>query len=169
MELRSITLDDTQAAHDVAMAGFRSYDAFAPPGWVPPAEMGVEGIRARLAREEAYGVVAVDDDEVVGFAAYEPAREKLDERFTWPVIPGLAHVWAVFVAESRWGQGVSTRLLAGLTDHIRAAGFAEARLYVAARQTRARAFYTREGWREVTEPFLVEELGLELLEMHRSF
>ena len=83
-------------------------------------------------------------------------------------MPGLAHVWAVFVAESYWGQGIARRLLAALTDHIRDAGFAGARLYVAAGQARARAFYAREGWREVTRPFLVEKLGLELLEMRRS-
>jgi GNAT superfamily N-acetyltransferase len=78
-------------------------------------------------------------------------------------------VWAVFVAESHWGHGVATRLLAALTDHIRTAGLVQARLYVAAGQTRARAFYTREGWRDATQPFMVEKLGLELVEMRRSF
>jgi GNAT superfamily N-acetyltransferase len=114
-------------------------------------------------------VVAVDVDAIVGFAAYEPAREETDEGFAGPLIPGLAHVWAVFVAESHWGQGVATRLLAALTDHIRTAGFVQARLYVAAGQTRARAFYTREGWQDATQPFMVEKLGLELVEMRRSF
>ena len=167
--MRPITPDDAQGAHDVTMAGFGTYDAFAPPGWQPPADMGAEGATERLAREGAYGVVAVDNDELVGFAAYEPARQEGDEGLSGPLIPGLAHVWAVFVAESHWGQGVASRLLAVLTDHIRTAGFAEARLYVAAGQARARAFYAREGWREVSEPFLVEKLGLELLEMRRSF
>jgi len=168
MHVRPITPEDAQAAHEVTMAGFRTYYAFAPMGWQPPADMGAEGAARRLAREGAYGVVAVDAGAVVGFAAYEPAREEGDEGFTGPLIPGLAHVWAVFVAESHWGQGVATRLLAALTDHIRAAGFVDARLYVASGQTRARAFYAREGWRDATEPFLVEKLGLELLEMRRS-
>jgi len=169
MELRPITPEDAQAAHEVTMAGFRTYHAFAPTGWEPPADMGAEGATKRLGREGAYGVVAVDVDAVVGFVAYEPAREETDEGFAGPLIPGLAHVWAVFVAESHWGRGVATRLLAALTDHIRTAGFAEARLYVASRQTRARAFYAREGWRDATKPFLVEKLGLELIEMRRSF
>ena len=120
--MRPITPDDAQGAHDVTMAGFGTYDAFAPPGWQPPADMGAEGATERLAREGAYGVVAVDNDEVVGFAAYEPARQEGDEGFSGPLIPGLAHVWAVFLAESHWGQGVASRLLAVLTDHIRTAG-----------------------------------------------
>jgi hypothetical protein len=55
-----------------------------------------------------------------------------------------------------------------LIDHIRAARFRDARLYVAASQGRARAFYAREGWREVTTPFHVGKLGLDLVEMRRS-
>ena len=169
MELRPITPEDAGAAHEVTMAGFRTYHAFAPEGWQPPSDMGAEGATKRLARDGSYGVVAVDVDAIVGFAAYEPAREETDEGFAGPLIPGLAHVWAVFVAESHWGRGVATRLLADLTDHIRTAGFGQARLYVAAGQTRARAFYAREGWRDTTKPFMVEKLGLELLEMRRLF
>ena len=168
MEIRRITPEDAQAAHEVTMSGFRTYHAFAPAGWQPPADMGAEGATKRLARDGAHGVVAVDAGEVVGFAAYEPAREETDEGFGGPLIAGLAHVRALFVAESHWGQGVATRLLAVLTDHIRRAGFVEARLFVAAGQARARAFYVREGWRDATEPFLVEKLGLELIEMRRS-
>jgi hypothetical protein len=96
MELRRITPEDAQAAHEVTMAGFRTYHAFAPRGWQPPPDMGAEGATKRLAREGSYGVVAVDVDAIVGFAAYEPAREETDEGFAGPLIPGLAHVWAVF-------------------------------------------------------------------------
>ena len=151
------------------MAGFTTYSAFAPPGWAPPDDMGAAGVTQRLAGDGAYGVVALDGDMLVGFAAYEPARETTpDKGFSGPLIPGLAHIWAVFVAESHWGTGAATGLLTDLTDHIRAAGFREARLYVAAGQGRARAFYAREGWREVTAPFHVGKLGLDLVEMRRS-
>jgi GNAT superfamily N-acetyltransferase len=131
--------------------------------------MGADGTTQRLAREGAYGVVALDEGRLVGFAAYEPAREETpDEGFSGPRIPGLAHVWAVFAAESHWGRGVAAGLQGDLIDHIRTAGFREARLYVAAGQARARAFYAREGWRETTAPFRVEKLGLDLVEMRRS-
>ena len=168
MRVRPIAPQDLRAAHEVAMEGFRTYRTFAPPGWEPPADLGADGVAERLSREGAYGVVALDGDTVVGFAAYEPAREQTDEGFAGPLIPGLAHVWAVFVAESHWGRGVATQLMRALVDHIRAAGFREARLFVAAGQTRARRFYAREGWHEVTAPFLVAKLGLDLVEMRRS-
>jgi GNAT superfamily N-acetyltransferase len=96
--------------------------------------MGAEGATKRLAREGSYGVVAVDVDAIVGFAAYEPAREETDAGFAGPLIPGLAHVWAVFVAESHWGHSVATRLLAALTDHIR-------------REARARDSSLQARWR----------------------
>lgn len=169
LRLRPVAPEDAQATHEVTMAGFATYHTFAPPGWEPPADMGADGALQRLARDGAYGVVALDAGVLVGFAAYEPAREETpDEGFSGPLIAGLAHVWAVFVAESHWGRGVATGLLSDLTDHIRTAGFREARLYVAAGQARARAFYAREGWRETTAPFPVEKLGLDLIEMHRS-
>jgi GNAT superfamily N-acetyltransferase len=169
LTLRPIAPEDAQPAHEVTMAGFATYRAFAPHGWEPPADMAADGATERLSREGAYGVAALDDGVVVGFAAYEPAREETpDQGFSGPLIPGLAHLWAVFVAESHWGHGVATELLADLIDHIRAAGFGEARLYVAAGQARARAFYAREGWHETTAPYTVEKLGLAVLEMRRS-
>ena len=169
LTFRPIAPEDAQAAHEVTMAGFAAYRTFAPPGWEPPADMAAEGVTQRLGGERAYGVVALDEGVLVGFAAYEPAREETpDKGFSGPLIPGLAHVWAVFVAESHWGRGVATGLLADLIDHIRTAGFREARLYVAAGQARARAFYAREGWRETTAPYAVKKLGLAVLEMRRS-
>ena len=168
MKVRPVAPEDLQAAHEVTTEGLETYRTFAPPGWAPPTDLGAEGVAVRLAREGAYGVVAVDEDAVVGFAAYEPAREAGDDGFTGPLIAGLAHVWAVFVAESHWGRGVATRLLGALIDDMRQARFPEARLYVAAGQARARRFYAREGWREVTAPFFVGQLGLDLVEMRRS-
>jgi hypothetical protein len=95
MELRRITPADAQAAHEVTMAGFRTYHAFAPRGWQPPADMGAEAPPSDSSARKLM-VVAVDVDAIVGFAAYEPAREETDEGFAGPLIPGLAHVWAVF-------------------------------------------------------------------------
>ena len=40
MELRRITPEDAGAAHEVTMAGFRTYHAFAPEGWQPPRWVG---------------------------------------------------------------------------------------------------------------------------------
>jgi len=158
--LRRATVDDAPAIARVTSAGFDTYRSFAPEGWEPPDDM-IGGLGERLARPTAWGVVAEEDAAIVGFAAFIPASDIPDG----PPLPGLAHVWAVFVAPQAWGTGVARELMAALLDEIGAQGFGEARLFVAAEQRRARAFYAREGWREVTEPEYVDRLGLDVVEM----
>jgi hypothetical protein len=41
------------------------------------------------------------------------------------------------------------------------------RLFTPAEQQRARRFYEREGWSAVTEAYLEEPLGLEIVEYRR--
>lgn len=124
----------------------------------------MHGIDERLAN--GWGVVAEDDGVIVGLGAFEPAREEVREG---ALMPGLAHVWAIFVRETHWGVGIATALLATVTAEIARQGYAEARLYTPALQARARRFYAREGWRELGEPFAVEALGLDMVELRRPF
>ena len=77
----------------------------------------------------------------------------------------MGHVTAVFVSEPWWGTGVATEILAWLVDDMRAMGYGEGRLYTPVGQTRARAFYAREGWREVAGPLPAPELGLDIMEL----
>jgi hypothetical protein len=50
---------------------------------------------------------------------------------------------------------------------MRERGYREARLFTPAGQARARAFYGREGWREVGGPFHAPEFDLDILELRR--
>jgi GNAT superfamily N-acetyltransferase len=159
--LRPATLDDVPAAYAVVREGFASYRSFGVPGWEPPHEPMHE-MDARLAA--GWGVVAEDADAVVGFGAFEQARAGPREG---PEVPGLAHVWAIFVRETHWGAGVATALLEAVTAEIAGRGYAEARLFTPALQARARRFYAREGWTERGEPFAVEALGLDMVELRR--
>ena len=159
--LRRATAEDAPAIGLVTAAGFEGYRDFAPDGWDPPEDM-IGGLAERLARPGAWGVVSDADGEIDGFAAFLPAQDPLPDG---PLVPGLAHVWAVFVAPSAWGTGLVTELMDALTAEMAAQGYGEARLYVAADPRRARAFYAREDWREVSEPFHVERLGLDVVEM----
>jgi GNAT superfamily N-acetyltransferase len=109
--------------------------------------------------------VAEDDGAIVGFGAGEQALEGIVDG---PRIPGLAHVWAVFVSERLWGRGVASALLAAVVDEARGRGFTEARLNTPVLQARARRFYGREGWSEVGEPIHVEALGLDMIELRRA-
>lgn len=149
------------AADAVVREGFASYRSFGIPGWEPPAEPMPE-LDVRLAN--GWGVVAEDGGEIVGFGAFSQARASAMEG---PPLPGLAHVWAIFVRETHWGAGIANALLAAVTAEIARQGYAEARLITPALQARARRFYAREGWREVGEPFAAEALGLDVVELRR--
>jgi hypothetical protein len=59
-------------------------------------------------------------------------------------------------------------VLGALVAEIRRQGYSEARFFTPALQTRARAFYAREGWREVSGPMWVEALGLDVVELRRE-
>ena len=159
--LRPATLDDAAGAHAVAQAGFAIYERFGVEGYRPPQETVAE-LRFRL--ERGWGAIAEHQGRAVGFAAAEPGREEVR---TGGFVPGLAHVWAVFVLEEHWGDGTAPALLALVLDEARARGFVEGRLFTPVLQERARRFYAREGWTERGEPELVEHLGLELIELRR--
>lgn len=163
MELRSATTDDAEAGWGLMREGFEHYRSFGIEGYAPP-EQPVEDFAARLGARGAWGTVAVDGGAVVGIGAFEPAREQPREG---PLVEGLAHVWAIFVAGTHWGTGAGTALLGAVTGEIHRQGYAEARLFTPARHARARRFYAREGWTERGEPFAVAELGLDMVELRR--
>lgn len=160
--LRPAEVADTAAMAAVTVAGFETYRSFAPPDWEPPVTDEEERLQ-RFTEDGAWAVVAEADGRVVGVGMYVVGREGRDG----PVVPGLAHVAAVFVDEAWWGRGVARALLAALIDHMRGAGYREARLYTPEGQARARAFYAREGWLEVAGPLPGSEFGLDLMELRR--
>lgn len=61
----------------------------------------------------------------------------------------------VYVDRSARGTGVAAALLSQGEDEVRRAGHARAWLAVVAGNSRARAFYERQGWRD-TGPFIYE-------------
>lgn len=163
-ELRRASPQDAAAIAGLTAASFETYRSFAPAGWQPPDE-GVERVARRLADPEGFAVVVEDLGELVAFGAYEQARRPHPDG---PRVDGLAHVWGLFVAERRWGTGLGSVLLAAVIDAAAGEGpFREARLFTPEGQRRARAFYAREGWREVSGPF-ASPLGLDLVELRRA-
>lgn len=159
--LRPATPVDVPAAEALMREGFASYRTFGIPGWEPPDEP-THGLAERL--EAGWGTVATDAGQIVGFGAFGQA---LEGARSGSEIPGLAHVWAIFVRETHWGAGVATAVLAAVTGEARRQGYAEARLFTPALQARARRFYAREGWSERGTPMWVEVLGLDMVELRR--
>src|SRR5215207_7741944 len=100
LEIRPATLADVPVLAETVGQGFEGYRAFLPAGWEPPAEEFEHArITARLALEDTWCRIAFAGDEPAGHVAFLAAREQTGGR---PVIPGLAHLWMLFVREPWW-------------------------------------------------------------------
>jgi GNAT superfamily N-acetyltransferase len=151
---RRATLADLDVLVADVQAGFDSYLDFAPLGWVPP-ELDADGGRMAeiLADRDTWALLALGGSDPVGHIAFTPARER-EPGQPWassPSIPGLAHLWQLFVLPAWWGRGVAPLLHEAAIAEIRARGYEAARLYTPALHARARRFYERRGWRAAGE------------------
>lgn len=83
--------------------------------------------------------VAVDDDQVIGFAHAGPSREE-------DVSPASMELYAVYLDPSRFRQGIGSRLWRAMCSAMQEEGVRHATLWVLADNERARAFYHATGW-----------------------
>jgi GNAT superfamily N-acetyltransferase len=162
---RRATLDDVPVLTETQNQGFAGYAAFSPRGWTPPAAVTEAiGVRDRLLQPDTWCVIAHAADRVAGHGGFLAAREPGEPRAP---IPGLAHLWALFVREPWRGTGLATRLHALAIAEAGARGYDAMRLYTPARHARARRFYEREGWTTVGTPRHDPLLALDLVEYRR--
>ena len=84
-------------------------------------------------------LVAEDGGVVVGFASTLKSRDA-------DAAPGTGELAALYVSPARWDHGVGRGLIGLAVEHLGAAGFATATLWVLATNTRARRFYEAGGW-----------------------
>lgn len=82
-------------------------------------------------------LVATVADQVIGFAAFGPARSGE---------PTTGELYALNVDPAAWAAGHGRRLLHQATEWLAAARFADAVLFVAAENGRARRLYESEQW-----------------------
>jgi ribosomal protein S18 acetylase RimI-like enzyme len=165
-ELRRATVEDADVIAETAQLGFASFRAWAGPAYdPPPPALALQQVREGLERPSTWAMIAFSGSEPAGHVAVTQAREREEPR---PDIPGLAHLWQLFVRPPWWGSGLATRLNALAVEHVAAHGFAAIRLFTPSENLRARAFYEREGWR--TDGVAVPEplLGLELVQYRRD-
>jgi GNAT superfamily N-acetyltransferase len=188
-ELRPVTVDDIEALLEHVRTGLASYVEFAPPGWEPPPRDDRD--RDRMVRflsdVDTWALLAVTPERSVGHASERPAghvsersvghvsfirgRElpDPDSGGVWldqPPIPGLAHLWQLFVMPESWGSGVADRLHHAAVVEMADRGYSSARLYTPSAHARARRFYERNGWHAVggrAHP----GMGLDLAEYRR--
>jgi GNAT superfamily N-acetyltransferase len=112
--------------------------------------------RELLAEPGTWALIAFADAEPAGHVAFYPARERGTDGMpgNWrvrPLVPGVAHLWQLFVLPAWWGAGVAPLLHDAAIAEMRASGFVRARLYTPSGQTRARRFYERRGWELAAE------------------
>jgi ribosomal protein S18 acetylase RimI-like enzyme len=160
-----VSVEDAQALAETVTAGFESFFAWAPAGWTPP-ETGFELFRFReaLSRPSIWGIVGVDDGEVAGHVTLLQAREREEPRAD---IPGVAHLWQLFVRPRWWGTGLATTLNTRAVEEAVRRGYEAMRLYTPAQNARARAFYEREGWTSDGAATYEPHLGLEIVQYRR--
>jgi ribosomal protein S18 acetylase RimI-like enzyme len=99
--------------------------------------------RRRLDEFPPPGAVLVWTDEtaaLAGFVAVMPSRDP-------DAGPEIGEVGAIYLLPSFQGRGVGRELMAAAVEHLTAAGFRQATLWVLASNVLARRFYEAAGWR----------------------
>jgi GNAT superfamily N-acetyltransferase len=165
-ELRRATVEDAETLCETVLIGFSSFRAWAGPAFDPPPPvLELPRIREGLRRPSTWALLALSGEEPAGHVALTQAREREEPR---PDIPGLAHLWMLFVRPPWWGSGLAARLNALAVAEAAGRGYRAIRLHTPAAHVRARAFYEREGWR--TDGIAIPEplLGLDLVEYRRD-
>lgn len=165
MDLRPVTVEDAGAIAETTREGFESFREWAPPSYDPPhVAMEAQRVREGLRRPDVWGRIATDDGRVAGHVLIAQAREREEPR---PEIPGLCHLWQLFIRRPWWGSGLATELNGLAVDEARRRGYERMRLHTPVGNLRARAFYEREGWAtdgvQRPEPLL----GIALVEYRR--
>jgi len=166
---RRATIDDVDVLIADVQAGFDSFVEFAPLGWVSP---DVASDRDRFAEvlghPGTWAMLALAGTDPVGHIAVTPARHRTVGR-PWadsPFIPGLGHVWQLFVLPAWWGRGIASLLHVSAIEELRTRGYQTARLHTPSLNARARRFYERHGWTATGERWN-EDLVLMLTEYRR--
>ena len=160
--MRAATVEDAETIAETVRIGFDSFRAWAGPHFdPPPAALELQRVREGLARASTWAVLALCDGKPAGHVSLTQARERVEPRAD---IPGLAHLWQLFVRPPWWGSGLATQLNALVVAEAAARGYAAIRLHTPAGHRRARAFYEREGWH--TDGVLLPEplLGIDLVQ-----
>jgi GNAT superfamily N-acetyltransferase len=141
---RSFRLDDAEALAELVRACDETYRSWLPAGWTPP-EVSADWA-ARFSEPDRWSLLIEDEGSVVAFVSFRQAYEGVPPAESGPVIEGIAHVGAVFVAPSHWRRGIARRMLDQAEDAMRARGFTGAILWTP-EGAPAERLYSALGWK----------------------
>ncbi|MDY0910645.1 GNAT family N-acetyltransferase [Microbacterium sp. CFBP9034] len=145
--VRRATREDVRAISHLRVDTWRAaYAGLMSADLLDRLDADAEAVR-RLARWDEMHVdprgselVAEVDGVVAGWAAVGASID--DDR------PRDGQVFAIYARPEFWSRGVGHALMLVAEEHLRAAGFRKAHLWVLDGNERAAAFYERHGWRE---------------------
>ncbi|MFF1293948.1 MULTISPECIES: GNAT family N-acetyltransferase [unclassified Streptomyces] len=151
-----MTLADCDRVAEIRVRGWQSaYRGLMPQPYLDALSVREDAERRRehLRRSDGsvVNLVAEQDGELFGWAAYGPYREG-------EVRTADAELYAIYVDPGRYGAGIGHALLRESVRRCTAAGHDRMYLWVLKGNTRARAFYERAGfWPDgAEEPFEVD-------------
>ncbi|MGW7206249.1 N-acetyltransferase family protein [Streptomyces sp. NPDC054837] len=154
--IREMTLADCDRVAEIRVRGWQSaYRGLMPQPYLDALSVteDAERRRERLRRSDGsvLNLVAVQDGELLGWAAHGPYREG-------EVRTADAELYAIYVDTGRYGTGIGHSLLQESVRRCTAAGHDRMYLWVLKGNARARAFYERAGfWPDgAEEPFEVD-------------
>ncbi|RQO59335.1 GNAT family N-acetyltransferase [Paucibacter sp. KBW04] len=105
-----------------------------------------------LQRQESKTLIALQDDNVVGFINYGHWRDEQSS-------PEQGEIWALYADPESWSQGVGRALMAQALLELRALGYVEISLWVFGRNERGVNFYKSCGFSHVKGSEKQFELG----------
>lgn len=140
---RSFRAGDADTVVALVRACDDTYRSWLPAGWAPP-EVGADWAE-RFAEPDRWSVLVEDAAAVVGFASFRQAFDGVPPAESGPVLEGVAHVGAVFVAPSHWRRGIARRMLELAESEMRRRGFVQARLWTPDGAP-AEQLYLSMGW-----------------------
>jgi GNAT superfamily N-acetyltransferase len=155
LELRPPAPGDTGAMLDLVAACDETWREWTPRDWEPPPPASARWV-TELGAPDRWTRLAVEPDgALAGFVSWGPAREGED----WALVPGMAHLGALFVHPRAWRRGIASQLLDAALASMRQAGFARARLNTPVGAP-AERFYAARGWQRAGGERWHETVGL---------
>jgi GNAT superfamily N-acetyltransferase len=165
IRVRRARPSDIDRVTGVVHAGVNSYREWAP-SWTPPkiSPEQHERLEANFASDEAWILMALDGDDVVGVVSLASVTAAHGE----PPPPGTVYLWQMFVTPAWQGSGLAQALMDLALEEARGRGFERMTLWSAAGAAQARRFYEREGWTLTGEEQPDSDFGLPLVQYERA-
>jgi GNAT superfamily N-acetyltransferase len=164
VNLRDAVIADRDELVDLVLRCDATYRDWAGPSLrLPHRDEEVAHWHRRFADPVQRIRVAEVDGEIAATCAWTQARQA---HGLGPLIPGRAHVSAVFVDPRHWRKGIAATLLGEACTAMAEAGFESAQLWTP-EGAPARRFYEASGWTANGNTLHMPELNLPLVMYER--